>query len=99
MRVYPVPGLPLRDPVKGDFVPDEGREVADSPYWRRRLLCHDASLTPPKVTPTSAQSAPLVAVDLVDVVEAIAEVAPAQDDAAQDAAPSDSPVADGDDAQ
>jgi hypothetical protein len=63
MRVYPVPGLPLRDPVKGDFVPDEGREVADSPFWRRRLKVNDASLTPPKTTPTSAQTAPLVVIE------------------------------------
>ena len=46
MKVYPVPGLPLRDPVKGDFVPEEGREVEDSPFWRRRLACGDASRTP-----------------------------------------------------
>ncbi len=47
MRIYPVAGLSLRDPVKGDFIPDEGREVEDSPYWRRRLSCGDASRTPP----------------------------------------------------
>jgi hypothetical protein len=94
MRVFPVPGLPLRDPVKGDFVPDEGREVADSPYWRRRLLCQDASLNAPKTTPTSAQAAPVV------VIEDVTEVAPAQaDDTALATDDSDLVVADGDNAQ
>jgi hypothetical protein len=93
MRVFPVPGLPLRDPVKGDFVPDEGREVADSPYWRRRLLCQDASLSAPTTTPTSAQAAPVV-------IEDVTEVAPAQaDDTPLATDDSDLAAADGDNAQ
>jgi hypothetical protein len=45
--------LQVRDPVKQDFLPAEGREVPDSAfYWIRRLGCGDATLTPP-TTPAS----------------------------------------------
>lgn len=48
MRIYPTPGLLVRDPVKRDFLPDEGREVPDGDlYWVRRIACNDATLTPP----------------------------------------------------
>lgn len=50
MRIYPSSGLLVRDPVKRDALPEEGREVADNDhYWLRRLDCHDVTLTPPKV--------------------------------------------------
>ncbi|MBB4863350.1 hypothetical protein HNP46_002197 [Pseudomonas nitritireducens] len=49
MRVYPSPGLLVRDPVKKDFLPEEGRDVPDDDhYWLRRLSCGDATKTPPK---------------------------------------------------
>jgi len=48
MRIYPSPGLLVRDPVKRDFLPEAGREVPDGDiYWSRRLNCNDATLTPP----------------------------------------------------
>ncbi|SEJ21634.1 Protein of unknown function [Azotobacter beijerinckii] len=48
MRVYPSPGLLVRDPVKRDFLPADGREVPDHDlYWIRRLECGDAILTAP----------------------------------------------------
>ena len=48
MRIYPSPGLLVRDPVKRDFLPESGREVPDGDiYWSRRLNCNDATLTPP----------------------------------------------------
>lgn len=50
MRIYPSPGLLVRDPVKRDALPEEGREVADNDhYWLRRLSCKDVTLTPPEV--------------------------------------------------
>lgn len=50
MRIYPSPGLLVRDPVKRDALPKEGREVADNDhYWLRRLSCNDVTLTAPKV--------------------------------------------------
>lgn len=54
MRIYPTPGLLLRDPVKGDMIPAAGRDVDDSPFWRRRIRCGDASLTPPAAAPVAA---------------------------------------------
>lgn len=48
MRVYPTPGLVVRDPVLRDALPAEGRDVADDDlYWVRRLQDGDATLTPP----------------------------------------------------
>lgn len=48
MRIYPSPGLLVRDPVKRDALPEKGREVADNDhYWHRRLSCKDVTLTPP----------------------------------------------------
>jgi hypothetical protein len=64
MKVYPVAGLPcLRDPVKGDFVPVEGRVVVDSPYWFRRLACGDASLTAPVILDSNAPEDPAALVE------------------------------------
>ncbi|MCO7569371.1 DUF2635 domain-containing protein [Pseudomonas chlororaphis] len=49
MRIYPAPGLLVRDPVKKDFLPVTGREVPDGgSYWTRRLSCGDATLTGPE---------------------------------------------------
>lgn len=48
MRIYPTAGLLVRDPVKRDFLPDDGREVPDGDlYWVRRIACSDATLIPP----------------------------------------------------
>ncbi|VVP62141.1 hypothetical protein PS870_06531 [Pseudomonas fluorescens] len=52
MRIYPSPGLRVRDPVKRDFLPITGREVPDDDYyWLRRLNCNDATLTAPELPP------------------------------------------------
>lgn len=57
MRVYPSPGLVVRDPVLRDALPVEGREVPDDDlYWVRRLECGDATLT----APPAGQVAPAV---------------------------------------
>lgn len=42
MHVKPADGVRLRDPVKGDFVPETGREVPRTDYWLRRLRDGDA---------------------------------------------------------
>jgi hypothetical protein len=48
MRIYPSPGLIVRDPVKRDALPETGREVPDDDiYWLRRLACGDATTTQP----------------------------------------------------
>ena len=58
MRIYPSPGLLVRDPVKRDALPEKGREVADDDhYWLRRLGCNDVTLTPPKAADTPAKGA------------------------------------------
>lgn len=90
MKVYPVPGLPLRDPVKSDFVPEEGREVEDSQYWRRRLACGDASRTP-SVSVAAVQDSGGGLIDLASqALQAVIEDAP------QESAPADSAQAGGD---
>jgi hypothetical protein len=37
MFIKPLHDLKVPDPVLKDFLPVEGREVQDSPYWQRRL--------------------------------------------------------------
>ncbi|PJC99194.1 DUF2635 domain-containing protein [Janthinobacterium sp. BJB1] len=39
MFVKPAPGLRIPDPDLHDFLPEQGREVPDAPYWQRRI--HD----------------------------------------------------------
>mgnify|MGYP006281319599 CR=1 FL=1 len=50
MIVKPKAGLKVPDPYRGDFLPEEGREVADMIYWFRRIEEGDviqvAALTP-----------------------------------------------------
>lgn len=54
MFVKPAAGLRVRDPVKKDFLPDEGREVADSLYWQRRLI--DGDVETPKAAATATRA-------------------------------------------
>lgn len=52
MRIYPTPGLVVRDPVKRDVVPESGREVPDDDvFWQRRLADGDVSLKQPEAVP------------------------------------------------
>ena len=37
MFVKPAEGLKVPDPFLKDYLPAEGREVSDNPYWRRLL--------------------------------------------------------------
>ncbi|MBM3618653.1 MAG: DUF2635 domain-containing protein [Alphaproteobacteria bacterium] len=41
--VIPNTGLKVIDPFAGDYLPAEGREVAKSTYWRRRLQDGDVT--------------------------------------------------------
>ncbi len=53
-------GAVLRDPATGVPLPPEGKRVADTPFWRRRLRSGDAI---PQVEgdPTAAPGEPAVA--------------------------------------
>ncbi|WP_248806053.1 DUF2635 domain-containing protein [Pseudomonas sp. MWU13-2100] len=56
ITVVPAPGRAVPDPEAGDLLPLEGREVADSAWWRRRLADGDITLnTAPAVKPQDAQ--------------------------------------------
>lgn len=46
MHIKPASGVRLRDPVKGDVIPKEGRDVPRSEYWLRRIHDGDALETP-----------------------------------------------------
>lgn len=41
--VTPAPGLKVRDPRDGEHLPDKGKAVTDSPYWRRRIKDGDVT--------------------------------------------------------
>lgn len=59
MRVYPTPGLVVRDPVLRDALPAEGRDVADDDlYWVRRIQDGDVTLTPPATGGRQVAAAP-----------------------------------------
>jgi hypothetical protein len=51
MKVYPAPGLLVRDPVSKTHVPADGLEVSDGDFfWNRLLRDGDVTLTPPAAT-------------------------------------------------
>lgn len=47
MFVRAAPGLKIRDPLTKLFIPDEGCEVVESPYWTRALLVGDVDVVVP----------------------------------------------------
>jgi uncharacterized membrane protein len=48
MKVYPVPGRAVRDPINMQLLPEEGREVSDNdPFWVRRLRDGDVTTEAP----------------------------------------------------
>lgn len=47
MYVIPKDGRSVPDPVKGDFLPKEGRNVTESSYWHRRLASGEVTLKTP----------------------------------------------------
>jgi len=57
MYIYPKPGLTIIDPVRGDVLPPEGREVdADDIYWVRRLRDGDVIDTDPAPAKPAAKT-------------------------------------------
>lgn len=56
MFVKPAAGMLVPDPVLSDYLPAEGREVQDSPYWRRRERDGDVTVGDPPAT-TAADAA------------------------------------------
>ncbi|QCO13995.1 DUF2635 domain-containing protein [Azospirillum brasilense] len=58
MFVKPKPGLMIRDPDLGDFLPAEGREVPATDYWNRLLhIYRDVVLADPPAPPSPAEEA------------------------------------------
>jgi hypothetical protein len=59
MYIKPAAGLSVFDPVRKQFMPDEGMEVDPQDfYWARRLRDKDVVLaTPPGATPTNKPAA------------------------------------------
>lgn len=56
MHLKPSPDLTVPDPERGGALPTEGREVAPSTYWQRRLADGDVvEALPPEPVHTSAQ--------------------------------------------
>jgi hypothetical protein len=67
MRVYPSPGLIVRDPVKRDALPPEGRDVDDGDfYWLRRVACKDATLEKPVAAAVTPEATPAVVPTIID---------------------------------
>ncbi|MDA8092348.1 MAG: DUF2635 domain-containing protein [Betaproteobacteria bacterium] len=60
MYVKPAPGLRIVDPILRDFLPEEGRPVTPSGYWRRMLRDGDVILVPePTVQSAEHESKPV----------------------------------------
>ena len=51
MIIIPKPGLSIKDPDQQDIIPAEGRAVANTEYWFRRLIDGDVTLAPSGYTP------------------------------------------------
>lgn len=48
ITVVPATGRAVPDPLAGDLLPIEGREVPDNVWWRRRLTDGDVTTKAPK---------------------------------------------------
>lgn len=62
MYIQPIPGRNVPDPVHGDLLPFEGREVEPTQYWQRRLNDGDVNEATPdsenaSITPLRVGSA------------------------------------------
>ncbi|HHH0001573.1 TPA: DUF2635 domain-containing protein, partial [Yersinia enterocolitica] len=44
MHVIPKDGRSVPDPVRGDFLPAEGRNVDEDIYWHRRLASGEVTV-------------------------------------------------------
>jgi hypothetical protein len=54
LNLKPAPGKQVRDPVLHDLLPPEGRKVAASEYWTRRLRDGDVVPVLPPAKKTQA---------------------------------------------
>ncbi len=50
--VKPAAGLKVRDDASGQHLPPEGKDVPDTPYWRRRLRSGDVVRVEPPAAPS-----------------------------------------------
>ena len=48
MQIKPKRGRSVPDPVRGDLLPSEGRNVEESSYWLRRLAAGDVETVAPE---------------------------------------------------
>lgn len=44
MRVKPAPGINVRDPISLRHLPEEGKDVPENTYWKRRIKSGDVVL-------------------------------------------------------
>ncbi|HEN3249305.1 TPA: DUF2635 domain-containing protein [Yersinia enterocolitica] len=61
MHVIPKNGRSVPDPVRGDFLPAEGRNVDENIYWHRRIASGEVTVKaaePEEVTPPAADVQP-----------------------------------------
>ncbi|MBI6944204.1 DUF2635 domain-containing protein [Pseudomonas putida] len=56
VKLYPAPGLKIRDPAKGDYLPEEGRTVELDIFWRRRLRDQEVTETAPAKSAAAAST-------------------------------------------
>lgn len=57
ITVVPVAGRSVPDPEAADLLPEEGREVTDNAWWRRRLADGDITVQGEKAKSTKAAAA------------------------------------------
>jgi hypothetical protein len=62
MYIQPILGRNVPDPVRGDLLPPEGRDVEPTQYWQRRLKDGDVAEATPEsenasITPLRVGSA------------------------------------------
>ncbi|HDL8369919.1 TPA: DUF2635 domain-containing protein [Yersinia enterocolitica] len=62
MHVIPKDGRSVPDPVRGDFLPAEGRNVDENIYWHRRVVSGEVTVKAAEPEET-APPAPLVQPD------------------------------------
>lgn len=73
MKVYPVPGRAVRDPVTKHVLAEDGLEVSEHDiFWARRIRDEDVTTTAPEkaVTTETQNEAPAVAAPARDGGEA-----------------------------
>ncbi len=56
MLIKPKKGRSVPDPVRGDLLPEKGRNVEESTYWHRRIADADVELVSPEAEKPVADS-------------------------------------------